>query len=190
MRTLLLLPIMACTLAKAELPKFVDSITGDIIQVNDTTVKLKTKVYVSNWVQATDTLRYDFYRNDTLMVTRRSVNTIDSAFVFAPIVGRTSIYRGCAQVERGGRDSGVKSGLACWSWTFTRQVPAPAIDSVKQIVLRTVPADGRAEIGTNIRVCAFGITVSGRKVKLKNSWNVPECQTAYVVWLNEETALR
>jgi hypothetical protein len=32
-------------------------------------------------------------------------------------------------------------------------------------------------------LCAFGIEPDGTKVKLKNSWNRPECEATYQSWL-------
>lgn len=187
-----------CTPAKAETPRFDRTAAVEITAVAaDSLLTLKTRVYLhaGTWSAATDTLRFEWYRNDTLLVTHRSVFTLDSTQVDAPPAGQGATYRGCAQVERGGRTGAIKSTLTCWTWTFTRGFPLPVIDSVTRVVLRSVPlpatavalADGQTVAGDSnrVQVCAFGVMASGRRVKLKNSWNSSPCELAYQSWLAE-----
>ncbi len=185
--------LMACTPAFAKTPTFDGKPSMSVATVGDSTFYVKTKTYIRNWVAATDTLRYDYYRNDTLVTSRRTVFSLDSALVTAPDPGKTATYKGCAQVERKGRSSGITSSTLCWTWQFTRDMPLPIIDSVIRVTIRpalgtavalssaaAVPADSN-----RIQYCAFGTTKSGRKVKMQNSWNIPVCEVAYQSWLRE-----
>lgn len=193
MRYLLASVLLACTPAAAKTPSFSSGASMLMATVSDSTFYVKTKVYVKNWVQATDTLRFDYYRNDTLLVAHRSVFTLDSALVTAPDAGKTATYKGCSQVERKGRSSGITSSLSCWTWIFTRDFPLPIIDSVVKVSIRpanttavalasvsAVPGDSN-----RVQYCAFGTTKSGKKVKMQNSWNIPACEVAYQSWVKE-----
>ncbi len=192
MRYLLAVLLLACTPAAAKTPSFSSDAAMSIATVTDSTFYVKTKVYIRNWVQATDTIRFDYYRNDTLVIAHRSVFTLDSALVTAPDAGKTATYKGCSQVERKGRSSGITSALSCWTWVFTRDFPLPIIDSVVKVSLRpmnaTAVALGAASIpgdSNKVQYCAFGTTKSGRKVKMQNSWNLPACEVAYQSWIRE-----
>lgn len=190
---MMLLLLVACTPAVAKTPSFDHAAGMSMATVDDSTFYVKTKAYIRNWVPATDTLRFDYYRNDTLLTARRSVFSLDSALVTAPDPGKTATYKGCAQVERKGRTSGITSSLSCWTWTFTRDMPLPIIDSVIRITVR--PALGKAVAlssatavpadSNRIQYCAFGTTKSGKKVKMQNSWNIPACEVAYQAWIRE-----
>lgn len=121
---------------------------GSVVRVApDSTVTLKTQVWARN-LAAGDTLRFTYARNDSIQVTHRSRAGTDQAQVGAPAYGQTASYRGCVQLERGGRSSGrvIPSQPLCWSqpWVYTRPAlptPPPVIDSVKQLAAILVKPD-------------------------------------------------
>lgn len=151
----------------------------------DSTVTLGTQLYATGLTTG-DTVRYDYYAGTVLKLTKRSVVTDNKGGILAaPAYGATVLYKGCAQIERGGRASATKvpSSPLCWTWSYTRPLPALTADSVKQIVLR--PSVAEVPTLATLQYCAFGIMKSGRRVKLQNSWNRPECEPPYQAWLAE-----
>jgi hypothetical protein len=153
----------------------------------DSTVTLGTQVYAQGMIPG-DTVRYDYYSAGVIKKTRRFPTLTDKTTLPAPTYGATTEYKVCHQIERGGR-AGTKYPAApvCWTWTFTRTAPVPVIDSVKQIVLRPSSTPEIAS-GAARQICAFGVTQSGRRVKMANSWNNPVCEEEYQRWLAEKSA--
>lgn len=164
----------------------------------DSTVWLATKVYARNLV-AGDTTVFTYFRNDTLLVTRRWTRSWDSLQTRAPGYGLTATYKGCAQLERGGRTGSKYPGAPlCWTWPYSRPalpVPPPVLDSLVRIVLRMKPLvlggpyvrSGTANDLNRAQACAFGGMASGRRVKLANSWNNRTCELLYQAWVRSET---
>ena len=102
----------------------------------DSTVKLGSRIVVSGWAP-TDTVQYTYYRDDTLIFVHRSRAFKDSTTAPAPAYGLAVEYRGCARVERGGRQSGITypEKAICWSWQFVRQPPLGTIDSIIRLTI-------------------------------------------------------
>jgi hypothetical protein len=81
----------------------------------------------------------------------------------------------------------------CWTWAYTRPPLPPTLDSVIRIAkLVLVPATGKVVARASgaapspdnqLQLCAFAVLSDGRKVKLKNSWNLPGCEIAYRSWV-------
>jgi hypothetical protein len=74
----------------------------------------------------------------------------------------------------------------------------PVIDSVVKVVLREAPRpehplgivyathqDSVPRARNMTQYCSFAVLKSGRRVKMYNSWNIPECETLYQAWLQE-----
>ena len=158
----------------------------------DSTVRLGTRIVTRNFGGG-DTVLYRYFRNDSLLVSRRRVQLADTSQAPAPAYGGTSTYKGCAVIERGGRTSGVKSASMCWVWAYTRPALPPVLDSVIRIVqLVLLPPNGEVaavEPGkpvlpwNQLQLCPFAVLSDGRKVKLKNAWNSPACDAAYKTWV-------
>ncbi len=158
----------------------------------DSTVRLGTRI-VSPSFALGDTVLYRYFRGDSLLLSRRRVQLSDTTRAPAPPYGQVATYRGCAVIERGGRASGVKSGSMCWTWAYTRPALPPALDSVIRIArIFLLPAAGEVEarkVGqpvsakNQLQLCPFAVLSDGRKVKLRNSWNVPGCDAAYKIWI-------
>jgi hypothetical protein len=145
-----------------------------------------------------DTVLYRYFRGDTLLVSRRRVQLADTSQAPAPPYGRAATYKGCAVIERGGRASGVKSGSMCWLWAYTRPALPPTLDSVIRIArIVLLPPSGEVEAQQSgrpvsaknqLQLCPFAVLSDGRKVKLRNAWNVPGCDAAYKIWVAAELA--
>lgn len=134
----------------------------------------------------------------TNLVMHKTLGMSDAYPVPMPAAGSFDTVRVCIRVVRPGAPDSpnpcVKKGRS------TPQPPSGGADSLtlSQIILRTVPADGHAIASyagqttpadsNRVRVCAFGVLSDGRRVKLQNSWGVPECETAYQSWLAERQA--
>jgi len=93
------------------------------------------------------------------------------------------------------KDSTVTGTAASWWWIEPEPVDTATNVQLSQIVIRpslaTVAATvaGQAVTDSNrIQFCAFGVLADGNRVKLKNSWNIPACDTAYKAWLAEGQA--
>lgn len=157
---------------------FAASLTG----APDSTVTLGTQVFVQGLVPS-DTVRYEYYAAGVLKFTKRSPQLTNKVTVAAPAYGATTEYKGCAQVERANRTFKVPAVPLCWTWSYTRPLPPLAMDSLKQIVMR--PPQVSLLTGASHQFCAFGLTKAGRKVKLENAWNRPECEPAFQAWLSE-----
>jgi hypothetical protein len=163
---------------------------GSTVSAPDSTVTVGTQLYIQGALLAGfDSVRFDFYSNDSVKVTKRTPLLAFRTTLPAPAYGKSATYKGCAQVERGGRTSGVKLPAApiCWTWSYTRDIPTLAADSVVRLVLKP-PVVNFSAAGESRFFCAFGVTVSGRRVKMANSWNRPECEAAYQSWLAEAPA--
>jgi hypothetical protein len=173
------------------------TVTGGVHLGADSTLTLGTKVFASGLL-TTDTVRYDYYAGTKLLRTKRLTRLVDSLPAqAAPAYGATLVYQGCIQIERGGR-TGLKfpAAPACWTQSFTRTAPTPVIDSVVplvKIVLMpptvslytpkvTLDPTKLTDTLSQKYLCAFGIEPDGTKVKLKNSWNRPECEATYQSW--------
>lgn len=172
----------------------------------DSTVKLRTQVYVSNWHPG-DSLLYSYYRgaasasvtglkSSAPIATQRSVALLDSVFAVAPAYGDSASFLGCAQIRYG--SNGSLSALSCWvgKWKYLRSAPpAAAIDSLKRVDLRGEPlvpggpytsVAGRDTGDSSlVQFCVFGVFKSGARVKLANSQHVPRCEQLYQRWLGE-----
>ena len=164
----------------------------------DSVVRLGTRIVSHNFARG-DTVLYHYFRGDTLLLSRRRVQLADTSQAPAPPYGQAATYKGCAVIERGGRGSGVKSGSMCWLWAYTRPLPPPTLDSVIRIA-RIVVLPANAEVvareaghavseKNQVQLCPFAVLSDGRKVKLKNAWNVPGCDAAYKSWVTGELAL-
>lgn len=80
------------------------------------------------------------------------------------------------------KDSQIAGGCLPWEYDPPRVNP----DSV--VISRTVlrPKILAAVTGATQQVCAFAVLSDGRRVKMKNSWNNPYCETEYQKWLGEK----
>ena len=167
----------------------------------DSTVKLGSRIVVSGWAP-TDTVQYTYYRDDTLIFVHRSRAFKDSTTAPAPAYGLAVEYRGCARVERGGRQSGitidsiirltiiplgpklvVDSGSTCQTWQAANPTKTPWIT----VNVRAVnPCEHTDSLGVRRlsiwQYCVFAEDKAGRKVKTKNSWNNPYCEEQYQTW--------
>lgn len=199
----LLLALVGCGGTKDGSPKpQIQTVRGIPLTVEDTTLRTGTVVFARNLV-AGDTIVYRYFRNDSVQLVHRRVETADTAQLAMPALGQTASYRGSIQVERGGRNSGKKYPATQLSWAafpYTRSAPDVVVDSIIRLVIRnvpkldTVPRPGflvAARRGlpyeptdTNqMTTCAFGITRLGRRVKMQNSWNRAPCERAYRAWI-------
>ena len=171
------------------------TVTGGGRVVGDS-VKLGTGVSLKSYVAGKDTVRFRYYRNDTLLVTRRRVAApvvIDStkSLLF------DAAYKGCVQIERGGRTSGIvfPPSPVCWA-PWRPALPPAEIDSAWQVVLKPPSADASATLAgvtpapvNQVQFCMFAIGLqTGRKVKMMNSWNRQECEEPFQGWLMEQGA--
>lgn len=104
----------------------------------DSTLKLGTRIVVTGFDSVRDTVNYLYYKNDTLVMSKRRQAFSDSTFVPAPTYNTGAKYNGCAIVERGGRNSGVEypPKKICWVWNYFRDAPLGSIDSLFRITLR------------------------------------------------------
>jgi hypothetical protein len=176
----------------ATAPRLDSMVTRVEAALPDSTVRVGTRI-VSRDFAPGDTVNYRYFRGDTLLLSKRRVQFADTSQAPAPPYGRTVTYKGCAVIERGGRNSGVKSGSMCWTWAYTRPPLPPTLDSVIRIAqLVLLPATGTVaarEAGASrsadndLQLCAFAVLSDGRKVKLQNSWNLPGCDAAYKIWV-------
>lgn len=159
--------------------------TASLAGAPDSAVSAGTQVFVQGFIPG-DTVRYEFYSKGVLTLTKRTVAASFKTTLPAPAYGATIEYKGCAQIERGGRTSTFKVPATpmCWTWNYTRPMPALVMDSLKQIVLRP-PELTLDAAGATYQFCAFGLTKAGRKVKLKNAWNRAECAAPFQAWLAE-----
>ncbi|MGH7510776.1 MAG: hypothetical protein ACREMZ_15075 [Gemmatimonadales bacterium] len=158
----------------------------------DSTVRLGTRIVSRDFARG-DTVFYRYFRGDTLLLSRRRVQLADTSQAPAPPYGQAATYKGCAVIERGGRASGTKSGSMCWTWAYTRPPLPPTLDSVIRIVrLVLLPPNGEVAARVpgipvlpenQLQLCPFAVLSDGRKVKLRNAWNVPGCDAAYKIWL-------
>ena len=182
----------AAVLVAPRVTGFSAGLAGDSILQSGTTV------YAKNLV-ATDTVRFDYYLNDSLFKTRRYPRTWDSLKVAAPAYGVTARYKGCVQVERAGKK--YPAVPPCWTWVFTRgpaPVIEPTVDSVARLATRVVPLVPGGPFAQRIgqlaptdsnraQVCVFAVLKSGKRVKTQNSWNNPRCEAAFQQFLLEAT---
>lgn len=128
----------------------------------DSSVKVGTGVTLAGWV-AGDTLRFDFYRNDSLLITHRrnpAAAVRDSTTLVAPAYGKSAIYKGCAQGERGGRASGVRYPTTprCWTWSYARPLPTGSIDSLwrlSALIVRPLPPDSAIAADSGSRCASW-----------------------------------
>jgi len=75
------------------------------------------------------------------------------------------------------------------TWTIRRVpgVPGPiTVDSIAAIIVR--PQGVTVGTGQSVQYCVFAVLKSGRRVKLRNSWNLPRCEQLYQQWLTEVPA--
>lgn len=184
---LLLSAILVTTSALAFRPNPAITGMGMTLVGVDSTVKVGSRIVVSGLI-AGDTIAYTYYSNDTLKATRHKVAFSDSLYLPAPAYGKSSTYKGCIQVEIGGRTSGNKfpTNPLCWSWLYTRGHPMLTIDSVSRITLRFEKAIVNPNEVTQI--CAFGEMLDGTKFEFRNSWNIQLCADMYAGWLAERGA--
>src|SRR4051794_14002759 len=69
------------------------------ISAPDSTVTLGTQIFITGaLVAGWDTVRFDYYRNDTLQTTKRVTTLSNKVTAPAPAYGVTATYKGCAQV--------------------------------------------------------------------------------------------
>jgi len=175
-------------------PKLANLQTRIEAALPDSVVRIGTRI-VSRDFAAGDTVLYRYFKNDSLLLARRRVQPADTSQAPAPAYGGTPTYKGCAVIERGGRNSGVKSGSMCWVWAYTRPPLPPILDSVIRIArLLLLPAVDTvsariagqpAKAENRLQLCPFAVLTDGRKVKLHNAWNRPACEAAYRRWLAE-----
>lgn len=109
------------------------------IAAADSTIKLGSRVVLGGFV-AGDTVRYEYYKvtgvigslKDSALKTVRTRAIKDSLYAPAPDYGATFTYKGCSQVERGGRTSGnvYPATKRCWSWEYMRPQPTGTMDSL------------------------------------------------------------
>lgn len=152
------------------------TVTGSIAWLAgaDSTVKLGTALTVSGFIPG-DTVRYEYYRGTARIGIKRTRALRDSLITAAPAYGASQTFKGCAQVERGGRASGVKypATAACWTWTYTRPVPAGAIDSIWRLANITLRPLGPPLAVDSARRCGkWQAANPGRSVWANNSVNV------------------
>lgn len=171
----------------------------------DSTVWLATRVYPRN-MTAGDSVRFTYWRNDTLLNTRRWTRTWDSLRTAAPAYGQVARFRGCGQVIRWADSAGVRvqrlypQPAMCWDWSYTRPplpIPDPGVDSVIRVELRVQPLvkggpvvtlAGQAPTPLNqVQLCAFARLKSGARVKYRQSTNNPTCELLYQAWVRSET---
>jgi len=98
----------------------------------DSTLKLGTRIVVTGWIAGRDTVRFQYLKNDTTVLTTRRTVFKDSTTVPAPAYNTGAKYTGCAIVERGGRNSGIvyPANKICWTWNYFREPPPGTVDSI------------------------------------------------------------
>lgn len=184
--------------ARAQLTPLMEVFAGTLVFQVDSQVKLGSKVTAV--LAAGDTLLFQYYRNDSLIISRRSVKLADSSFVAAPPYSSTTPFRGCAVIERGGRASGNKSARPCWAWSFVRGAAPPVITKLERLAIYGVPTipggpwarrrkpDGTLPAGTDsntARLCGYGVLNTGEWLLAENSKPYATCDSIYAVRVSE-----
>lgn len=133
MRYTLLALIALCLVAFAPPKPHVKKLGASFRIAPDSTVLVDVSVTVTGKLRSTDRIRYNFFKDGTLVASRDEAGTsVAGQTMAAPAYGQTSDYWVTVRLVENGvvSPASVKSNV----WTYTRPAlpdPAPVIDSVR-----------------------------------------------------------
>lgn len=173
---------------KAAADAKVESISQVTKTYKDDTSKVIVRYSLSGKPRATITIRLARTTPGGLpsVSTTRSHQSDSVEFKTERINGKKATYWSCAY---------YKANTKCISWDTNWPFNVAGDTIFTDLVQRSWPADAKSFTkrdstspttdSNSVRICVFGVTTNGRRVKLKNSWNIPKCEELFQSWLKE-----